>query len=270
MLKKNREAEELFKSALIIFNKSELRTDEVALIQCITRLGNVLLAQGKHDEAERFLLPFYKKVQDQGAFQRSVGVVYCLGRLCYDEARFVEAKAFFEHAFDLSRGSPLEPIIQTSYQSLLWEMGEAEAAALENQALRRSQFVAFVESRTLITRECVLDGEARQYNLEVELKIAVDHHINGKRKLQEGNVLVASFEHPNKEAAPVEVEHVIQASDVIVSLKSPVLEGEEKIAGHQFYEVIVRVYSDSTRENIIASHHQLTVERTGAQRSQRG
>jgi tetratricopeptide (TPR) repeat protein len=272
-LKKHREAEELFKSALVIFKKSNMDPQEIAPIQCVTRLGNVLLAQGKHEEAEKLLVPYYEQLVKAGAHQRSLGIIYCLARLYYDEARFAEARPLLERAFDLSRGSTLEPIIRTSYLSLLWEMGDVENALDQSVEVRKAKFVAFVESCTMITRDCALDGAARKYTIDIENKVAIDHHLTGNRKLPEGTILVITFEHPDKNEKAVMIEHVVERGESLIKLESPVMSGDAEsspFTADKFYEIVVRAYSDAEHENLIGTHHQLMVERSSAQRSQRG
>lgn len=269
-LKKYSEAEALFKSAYQIFRKSKIAADEVPLIQCITRLGNVLLIEGKHEEAAQMLLPHYNELRSTGSNQRAMGIIYCLARLFYDQAKFVDARPLFENALNLSLGTSLEPIVRTSLQSMLWEMGDVEAAQRENELMRSSKFVAFAESRCLVTREASLDGSKRQYTFEVEIKIAEGYYLHGKRKLEAGNVLVFSFESPNKDDKPVEVEHVIQADQTMIRVDSPVIEGDAPFQAGQYYQGVVHAYTDATKETKIGSHHQLFAEKTGTQKSSRG
>lgn len=75
-----------------------------------------------------------------------------------------------------------------------------------------------------------------------------------RKPFNEGAYIEAAFEKPSDSTSTICVEKSIIPDDEEVSIESPIITG---FRNHKNYEVIVYVYSDKSKSNLIGQHKQL-------------
>jgi tetratricopeptide (TPR) repeat protein len=123
-LKKYEAAEVLFRSAYDIYMKMGT-PDESNVIECVTRLGTVLMALGmsraalvflldritftdtlfprldRCEEAEQKLKFHLQSLQSSGNHNKSMGLLFTLGRLYFSQKNYTEAEPYYKKVRDL-------------------------------------------------------------------------------------------------------------------------------------------------------------------------
>jgi tetratricopeptide (TPR) repeat protein len=274
-LKKFSEAESLMKAVLPVMVREN--SEDIRLLEANIRLFNLLLEQGKYEEARKHLdvsLEAIQSITDIPEDRRTILTVPLLIAECgyfLNQGDFESAEATLKKSKEMSKGQSLEVGQTYELVNLYYRLGrEEEAKALEEET--KTLVKNFMEKYNRVVRPyyngihlhstsiSLSTKPASEYRLKLRSnKLKETHTVNGQSTripaLKTGNYIEVNFENPAQREAFIVQAHEVTETDREITFNLPV----EGVTLGEWYTIWIDVYENNEKANKLSYGKQIVL-----------
>jgi tetratricopeptide (TPR) repeat protein len=274
-LKKFSEAESLMKAVLPVMVREN--SEDIRLLEANIRLFNLLLEQGKYEEARKHLdvsLEAIQSITDIPEDRRTILTVPLLIAECgyfLNQGDFESAEATLKKSKEMSKGQSLEVGQTYELVNLYYRLGrEEEAKALEEET--KTLVKNFMEKYNRVVRPyyngihlhstsiSLSTKPASEYRLKLRSnKLKETHTVNGQSTripaLKTGNYIEVNFENPAQREAFIIQGHEVTETDREITFNLPV----EGVTLGEWYTIWIDVYENNEKANKLSYGKQIVL-----------